>query len=121
MRKKLTDLLINHGYKVYSIGQIETPLDYPYLVLLMNDNSSIGNPYGSKQLVEILCYVPDTSIFQLDPIIEDVQDIIRDAELADDFEGIGTDFHDTELNAYMRNIKFYIPIGNIRTKKQEVE
>lgn len=113
MRKKIMDLLIKNGYKVYSIGQIETPQDYPYLVLLMNDNSALMNPYGSKQLIEILCYVPDTSIFQLDDIVSDVQSILYKAELADEFKGIGTDFHDTELSAYMRNIKFEVPISNL--------
>lgn len=120
MRKKLTDLLKDNGYRVYSIGQIETPQKDPYLVLLISDSSSIPNPYGRKQMIEILCYTPDTSIFRLDEIVENIKNLIMKEGYGDEFTGIGTDYHDTQLKAYMRNIKFEVPVGNLKYIPKEV-
>lgn len=109
MRRYLYDLLKGHGYKVYSQGQLKTPVDYPYIVILMGEDTLASNRLGSYQMAELLCYVPDTSIFQLDDMIISVRDIIKNNKLADEFTGINRDYHDTTLRAYMRNLKFKIP------------
>lgn len=113
MRKKLYELLNENGYKAYAQGQLKAPVDYPYVVVLMGDDSVAGNSAGSLLKIELLCYVPDTSIFQLDPMIQDIKGILIENNLADEFEGIGRDYHDTTLEAFMRNLKFRIPCSTV--------
>lgn len=110
MRKYIYDILIQNNYNVYSQGQVDAPTSNPYIVVLMGaDSRSSGNSLGMYQTVELLCYVPDTSIFQLDIFIEEIKEVLSKSKITDYYDGIATEYHDTTLKAYMKNIKIKIP------------
>lgn len=97
---------------VKNIGQSYKHSDAPYIVLkAMYDQPDNGNRYGGWQAYDILCYVPDTSVKLLDDFVTAVRN--RAIELQE--EGIeytgslGEDFHDTEINMYMRYVSIRVP------------
>lgn len=114
MRKYIYDILQANNYKVYSQGQINAPVSTPYIVVIMRtDSKSNKNNLGMYQSAELLCYVPDTSIFQLDTFIADIKDLLKQSKIDECYEGMTTEYHDTTLKAYMKNIKVKIPHSEI--------
>lgn len=113
MRKYIYDILMSNNYKVYSQGQVNAPVPTPYIVVIMGSDSKSNNGLGRYQSVELLCYVPDTSIFQLDTFIAEIKEVLKKSKVAECYEGINTDYHDTTLKAYMKNLKLKIPHSEI--------
>lgn len=109
MREYIFNLLNSNNYKVFPPGKLQCPVDFSYIVIKFGEDSLASNKAGSFQLVELLCYVPDTSISQLDNMINEVKSILIKSNIADEFNGIGGEYHDATLNAYMRNLRFRIP------------
>lgn len=108
LRKYLYEMLQARGYEVYSQGQITNPINRPYLVIKYG-NDDLQNLVGAYQMVDIMCYAPDTSIFRLDDIVENLKSLLIDDLDVDEFTGLDGDYHDTTLKAYMRNLKFRVP------------
>lgn len=100
-----------HIAPVKNIGQSYRHSDKPYIVLKAMSDASGGNSFGSFQNYNLLCYVPDTSMKMLDDLVNAVRNRVFELQS----EGIeyagsmGEDFHDTEINMYMRYVAMRVP------------
>lgn len=102
----------SHIAPVKNIGQSYKYSDEPYIVLkAMNQTPDGNNSFGGYQFYNLLCYVPDTSTYQLDRLVTAVKN--RVFELKDqgvELTGeLGEDFHDADISMYMRYIEIRVP------------
>lgn len=108
-RKEIFDIL-NKVYKTYSIGQHYVHDTEPYVILkASSQQNDIGNSLGCWQLYNIMCYVPDTSIVLMDEMIKRVTDLIKGIREIEITGILGEDYHDTEINMYMRYVEIRVP------------
>lgn len=97
---------------VYNVGQSYKHKGSPYIVLkAMTDSRSGNNSYGGFQTYNIMCYVPDTSTAQLDEIITAVKNKVFELQkYGIEYTGdLGEDFHDSDINMYMRYVGIRVP------------
>jgi hypothetical protein len=95
-------------FDTYSIGQKYQYSETPYIVLKGMSQSVGNNIIGGWQYYRIMCYVPDTSISELDGMIEIIKSNLKGTNL----EITGTlseDYKDTEISMYMRYVDIRIP------------
>lgn len=109
-RKAIFDL-INKVYPVYSVGQHYQHDDNPYVILKATQQQvdTGGSQLGGFQNYDIMCYVPATSILQLDEMLKRIKDIIVPIEGLEFTGDMNEDFHDTEINMYMRYLQIRVP------------
>lgn len=97
-------------YPTFSVGQHYKHDINPYVVLkaMSQGVGSSGSTLGGWQYYNILCYVPDTSISQLDGMLKSIRQsfIGSSVEVTGSY---GEDFHETEIDMYMRFIEVRIP------------
>lgn len=101
-----------HIAPVKNIGQSYKHSDTPYIVLkAMTDSRSGRNSFGGFQSYNLLCYVPDTSTKQLDDLVKAVKNRVFElqSEGVEYTGSMGEDFHDTEINMYMRYVAIRVP------------
>lgn len=105
----------SHIAPVKNIGQSYKRSDKPYIVLkAMVDAKDGGNSYGGFQNYNLLCYVPDTSTKMLDDLVNAVRNRVFElqSEGVEYTGSLGEDFHDTEINMYMRYVAIRVPHQN---------
>lgn len=106
-RLQLTNIL-EGLLPTYSVGQKTGLCTEPYLVVKYKPQiPSVSNSHGGWQYLEIMVYVPDTSIIALDGILTQVKTTLRG--LVEITGNMTPDYHDQEVKAYMRAIEFRIP------------
>lgn len=113
-RKKLYDHLNSlYSGRVFSVGQHYQHDENSYVVLKSVEQSSdtFGSSKGGWQNYNIMCYVPDTSILNLDTMIEAIENSFKTLNNKPvEVTGVrGEDYHDTEIDMYMRYIVVRIP------------
>jgi hypothetical protein len=110
MRKIIFDIL-NALYPSYAMGQHKGLCNSPYLVIKFNTQSrSVSMALGAFQSFEVLVYIPDSSITGM----EDKLDEVTKALTSQGFESVNSitpDYHDAEVQAFMRSAQFRIPTG----------
>lgn len=102
----------NHIAPVKNIGQSYKHSDNPYIVLKSMPQIPDGNnPFGGYQVYNLLCYVPDTSTYLLDSLVNAVKNRVFELkEQGVEFMGeLGEDFHDSDIEMYMRYVKIRVP------------
>lgn len=102
---------INKVYQTYSVGQHYIKDNIPYVILKATQQQTQpnGSQLGVFQYYQIMCYVPATSISQLDEMLKRLKDIfmpIKEIEITGAFN---EDFHDTEIDMYMRYFEIRVP------------
>lgn len=110
-RQQLIDKF-NHIAPVKNVGQSYKHSDAPYIVLkAMTDGRDSGNSFGGFQNYNLLCYVPDTSTKMLDDLVNAVKNRVFElqSEGVEYAGSLGEDFHDTEINMYMRYVAIRVP------------
>ena len=109
MRKKIFDIL-NLLYPTYAIGQHENDCVSPYLVLKFNtQDKSLGSELGGWQTLEVMVYIPDSSISPMEDILGQVKEALK--SILEVTSNVTPDFKDTTVHAYMRSIQFRQPKG----------
>lgn len=108
MRRKIYAILKENNIEVFAPGQKTTPYKNPYVVVKLG-NESVVNTVAGSTMVDIMCYAPDTSVFAIDDLVAKVKHVMSKYNISDEYSGMSTDFHDTELNAYMRSFRFKVP------------
>lgn len=102
----------SHIAPVKNVGQSYKYSDTPYIVLkAMKDERDVGNSFGGFQRYNLLCYVPDTSTKILDNLVTAVKNRVFElqGEGIEYIGSVGEDFHDTEINMYMRYVEIRVP------------
>lgn len=102
----------SHIAPVKNIGQSYKHSNSAYIVLkAMSDTRDTGNSYGGFQTYNLLCYVPDTSTKALDDLVNAVKNRVFELESEGvEYAGsLGEDFHDTDINMYMRYVAIRVP------------
>lgn len=102
----------SHIAPVKNIGQSYRHSNVPYIVLkAMENERDSGNRFGGFQRYNLLCYAPDTSTKMLDDLVTAVKNRVFELqEEGIEYTGsIGEDFHDTEINMYMRYVGIRVP------------
>lgn len=93
----------------YWIGQHEGECITKYVVLKFNSQSpSIENKKGGWQYLEVMAYVPDTSISLLDPLTNNLLTALLQLGL-EPTGNMTPDYLDTDKKAFMRSIEFRMP------------
>lgn len=103
--------MINKVYPTYSVGQHYVHDEKPYVVLksIQQQVDPGGSQLGGFQYYNILCYVPDNSILQLDEMLKRIKDIFKPIKEVE-FTGVmNEDFHETEIRMYMRYLEIRVP------------
>lgn len=77
----------------------------------MTESPSGVNSFGGFQSYNIMCYVPDTSTAMLDNLVTAVRNRVYELQSTGiEYTGdLGEDFHDTEINMYMRYVAIRVP------------
>jgi hypothetical protein len=109
LRVELMTILDNVA-PTYSVGQKTGECLEPYLVLRINElNIAIDNDIGGWQNFEVLAYVPIRSIEPLDGLVSSLITTLKSKGF--EFGGATPDYPDTNINAYMRSVRFRKPKG----------
>lgn len=111
-REQVYNILTMLGYEVYNIGQHYLRENVPYIVLKAGTRDpDISNRLGAYQNYDVLVYVPDTSIKLIDPILDRVEEVFNtNAPQVEILANWGEDYHDININMYMRSVTLSVPI-----------
>lgn len=102
-------------YKTYNVGQNYVRADIPYFVVRAGTQlrELSGSRLGAYQIIDIMIYVPNTSIVMLDNLVEEVYNRIKNHESYCkyiEFTGtVSQDYHDYDIEMYTRYITIQIP------------
>ena len=109
-RKSIFDI-INKVYKTYSVGQHYVHDNEPYVILkaIQQQVDPSGSQSGGFQYYNIMCYVPATSILQLDEMLVRIKDIFKPIKEVEFTGSLNEDFHETEIDMYMRYLEIRVP------------
>lgn len=112
-RQFIYEVLKTTGYDVFNIGQNYERSATPYIVLkALERQIDTYNRRGAYQYYEVQVYVPDTSVKLLDSVLDAIEEALS-ASIQSSMvnTNLGGDYHDIDINMYMRYIQFQIPIG----------
>lgn len=106
-RKTLHDKLIT-VLPVHWVGQPEGICKKPYIVAkYKSQTKSVSNDRAGWQYLDIMVYVPKTSVLALDGYIAQVQTALKD--ITEPTGNITPDYLDQQVEAIMRSIEFRMP------------
>ena len=111
--KTLYSHLSTKGFSVYSPGQHTGECLSPYVVIKYSGKSPMGTFTSTRDLYELLCYVPKDRYSQLQEYKSSVQDAVR--ELYPLFVPTGyeiTAYYDDSVKAHMVSIEYRNAIQN---------
>lgn len=109
LRERIANLIENNtDLNVYAINQFSGACTKPYAVLKMLSDSSSANRFGFLSRADLMIYVPDSSIYQLDHILNKCTKLLMDNEFEIE-SSMSDDYHDEEKSAYMRSVTVYAP------------
>ena len=106
-RKDLMETLKKNVCPTFPLSKKSGTIPRWLVVASKSQIPSVSTTRGGWQYYDIMCYVTDNSIFELDKLIQDTKSCLKTLKV--ELTGVETpDFHDTELNAYMKSIEIRI-------------